>query len=114
GAQHADRVLPGQLGQVGRGPAAVEQLGEQVGVAGDVVQPVGGEGGAVVVAADAEVVDAGDLAHVVEVVGDRGDGGDRAGVGLLEGAVHLHRLGGGVEVVEAVGPHVLVGGGRPV
>ncbi len=86
-----------------------QQLGDQVRVAGDVVEVVRGERGAVEVAADADVVDAGDLAHVVEVVGDRGRGGHRAGVRRLEVPLDPHARLGGVQVVQAVGAHVLVG-----
>ena len=72
-----------------------QQFGDQVRVAGDVVQAVRGERRAVVVAADADVVDAGDLAHVVEVVGDRRHGGHRAAGGPpRRRAWTLHRLAG--------------------
>src|SRR5207245_428912 len=83
--QDAHGVVPGQFAEVGRGPAAVEQFGEQVRVAGNVAQVGRGVLDAVEVAAEADVVDAGDLSHVVKVIGDdrRARLGPRVGGGEL-------------------------------
>ena len=51
-----------------------------------------------------------DLAHVVEVVGDRGGVGDRARVVPLVRPLDPHALLAAVQRVQAVGAHVLVGG----
>ena len=50
--------------------AAAQQLGEESRVLADVLEPGDDVGDAVEVAADADVIDAGDLADVIDVVGD--------------------------------------------
>ena len=66
-------VAARELGEVLVAPAAPDELGEEPRVAGHVLEPLGPGVVAVVVAAEADVIDAGDLAHVVDVVGHLGD-----------------------------------------
>src|SRR6185437_7649912 len=68
GAQGAQQVAAGQGGTVRFGPAAAEQLGEQGRVGGDVLQAGRDLVGAVEVAAQAHMLDAGYLADVLDVV----------------------------------------------
>ena len=61
-----------ERGELGVGPAAVDQLGEQRRVPGDVAQPDGQPRRAVEVAADPDVLDAGHVTGVLHVVGHLG------------------------------------------
>src|SRR5215468_7991510 len=67
GAEDAQDIAARQRLKVGFGPAPVQQFDEQGGVLGDVVQAGRDFRGAVEVAADANVVDARYLAHVLHV-----------------------------------------------
>ncbi len=80
-AHDAQRVAADELRDVGLGPRPLEQGGDEPRVAADVLEPDREGVGAVVVAADADVVDAGDLAHVLEVGDDLLD--RRVGLGVL-------------------------------
>ena len=77
-AQNPLDVAPGQQGDVGLGPAAVQQLCDEVRIAGGVAEFLGVRGAGVVGAGQADAVRARDLAHMVEVVGDVPDGRTRS------------------------------------
>jgi hypothetical protein len=77
-AQNAQEVAAGQGSTVAFGPAAGQELGEQGGIRGHVLQADRDVLGAVEVTADAYVLDLRDLADVLDVVrglGQRGLGG---------------------------------------
>src|SRR5207237_1409886 len=63
--EHPQDVAAGQPGEVGVAPAAAGELGEEGGEGGDVLEPDDVFGDPVEVAADPDVIDARDLAHVV-------------------------------------------------
>src|SRR3954469_23390660 len=69
-------------------PPPGEQLGDQLRVAGDVLQPGGYVVHSVVVSADPDVADAGDLPDVLDVVGHVGECRSRAG--MLSRVLGLH------------------------
>src|SRR5262245_3690802 len=69
-AQHAEEVAAEDLHQLLLPVAAVEQRLRQVRIAADILQLARSAVDAVEVAADADVVDAGNLDDVVDVVGD--------------------------------------------
>ncbi len=71
------------------GPAAVGQRGQEPGVAGHVLQPLGQPLDAVVVAAETDVVDPGDLAHVLDVGDDVGEADGRRRHRLRVRRLHL-------------------------
>ncbi|MCO5556202.1 hypothetical protein L7F22_009747 [Adiantum nelumboides] len=104
-AQHPQRVAVGQLRQVLRAPSAVGERVEQPRVGGHVGELVGQLGGAVVVPADADVVDARGLAQVLDVRHDVGEGGARLN-GPVPG-LDEPVAGGEVAVVGAGGGHRL-------
>src|SRR5580693_10024 len=83
GAEGAQEVAAGQGGAVGLGPAAGQELGEQRRVGRHVLQTDGDIRGAVEVAAQAHVLDAGHRADVLDVVGDLGQGGPGLRMGGL-------------------------------
>src|SRR5215216_3415914 len=78
-AQDPEGVGPRQLGELALGPAAIQQLGQQPRVSRDILESVRLERSAVVVAAEADVVHTGNLANVLDVVGDLGDSHWRPG-----------------------------------
>ena len=71
--EDAQHVAARELLEVGVAPAAPRQLGEECRILRDVLEPDDGLGDAVEVAADADVIDARDLAHVLDRVRDVGD-----------------------------------------
>ena len=74
------RTLPPAIAaDVVVGVAAPQQLGDRRGKPRHILQPVGQQLAAVEVAADPDVVDAGHVAQVVDVVGDLPDRGRGAG-----------------------------------
>src|SRR3954452_19335437 len=76
-SKHAEDVLAGELGQVGAGPAPVGESGEQPRIPRHVLQALGHGLRPHVVTPDADMVDAGDLTHVLDVRHDLGQRGDR-------------------------------------
>src|SRR5689334_16806842 len=77
GSEHAEDVLPGELGQLGPGPAAVGEGGEEPRVPRNVLQALGHGLRPHVVAPDADMVDAGGLPYVLDVCHDLCQRGDR-------------------------------------
>src|SRR5204863_2962152 len=69
-AQHTKGVVPGQLAEVGVGPATGAQLVQQRRVTGYVGEPLRRAGDAVEVTAKPDMVDTRDGSYVFDVVGD--------------------------------------------
>src|SRR5690606_34983087 len=78
----AQEVLAGELFELVVGPAAADELGEEVWIARDVLEADRDGGHAVEVAAEADVVDAGDRPDVLDVIGDLSEGRARERGGL--------------------------------
>src|SRR5712692_8595581 len=99
-------VSSGDLEDIVVGIPAVQEFGEEIGIARDVLEANshGVKGNIVEVGANADMVDASHLANVVDVVGNIGDGAARMGVGLFPISDSLvNRLVGvemGVQVFE--------------
>src|SRR4029077_19012901 len=66
-SEYAEYVLAGELGQVGTGPSPRAERGEQPRIPRNVLQALGHRLRPHVVAPDADMVDAGDLTHVLDV-----------------------------------------------
>ena len=71
-AKDAEQIAPGEFFEVAVAPAAADQFSEEVGEAAHVLEPSGLVRAAVEVAADADVIVAGDAGDVVDVVRDLG------------------------------------------
>src|SRR6187399_1886405 len=99
-AEHAEHVLAEDLADVGVAVPALEELGGQQRVRRHVVEILDRLGDAVEVAADADVLDPGDLLDVIDVVGDVSNRGGRRRVGggplvharLYDGRVWVDRF----------------------
>jgi len=81
--QHAQDVLRREPGHLLVGPAAPDQLGHEVGVLAGILKALGGLADAVEVRADADVAAAGELADVIDVVGQERDVGAQAVLAAL-------------------------------
>jgi hypothetical protein len=68
-SEYPQEIFPGELTEIAVGPAASRQLREQVGKLGHILQPLHYFGDAIEVASDADVIDAGDFAHVLDLIG---------------------------------------------
>src|SRR3954454_17448422 len=66
-SKHAEDVLAGELGQVATGPAPVGESGEQPRIRRHVLQALGQGLRPHVATPNADMVDAGDLTHVLDV-----------------------------------------------
>ena len=66
-SEHAEGVLAGELGQVGPGPAAVGEGGEEPRIPRHILQSLGHPLAPHVVTPDADMVHAGDRTHVLDV-----------------------------------------------
>ena len=69
-AKHPQHIAAGELGEIGVAPAAADQFGEQQRIAVDAAKPGGRDLDAVEIAADADMIVAGDLGDVLDVIGD--------------------------------------------
>src|SRR6476659_6803108 len=76
-SERAQDVLAGELGHVGTGPSPVGEGGEQPRIPRHVLQALGHGLRPHVVTPDADMVDAGDLTYVLDVLHDLGQFGDR-------------------------------------
>ena len=69
-SQNPEQIAAGKFFEVAVAPATANQLGEELREAAHVLEPFGLVGAAIEVAADADVIAAGDAGHVVDVIGD--------------------------------------------
>ena len=92
---HAQHVQAGKLFQFVVRVSAADQLFEELRIVGDAFESGRRRGDAVEVAADADVIGAGDLHDVLDVIGNVGDRRARCGVRgvpLRERVLHFHRI----------------------
>src|SRR5688572_16831336 len=68
--QRAQDVFTSEQLQIRIAPAATNELSKQQRITGHVLESDGPVGVAVIVAAEADVLDAGDFANVLDVIGD--------------------------------------------
>ena len=68
--KHAQKVLARDLAQISVTPATPRELLEQIRKLRDILQTSHGHVDAIKIAAEADVVDASDVAYVLDVVGD--------------------------------------------
>ena len=100
-AKDPQQILAGELLEIMVAPAATDQLGEQLGELGDVLQSLGHGIDPIEIASDAHMIDAHQLDHVVDVVEHPGKrrhvsrrlGGRRAVVGSANDAHQLPGIG---------------------
>ena len=86
GAKSAEQIGTGDLLEIARRVAPAKELGEKSRIGRDVFEPLRYGGDAVEVSADADVVDPGDVAQVVDVIGDIRESCVRTRVLTLPGA----------------------------